>query len=235
MKSAFYIFFSLLVFSASCIKKRPEICNWSHFTFDHPVSVFPIKDSYSIGDTIWFEMNFSDCFYALVRNNYNGDIRYENVQLKNFDFHRNFLRILKLVDNTQNTTGQPNGTWSENFVPIYMVGQLVQEVPDGPEYKLLYETNSYHLKYGMVLQQTGTFLYNPLFMHYYSNAQSSLNSVDIRPECDAEQIEDIRFPVNKQLDGTFLTNYHLFEQFMNPSLENDIDRIKKECFTFVVN
>ncbi len=61
-----------------------------------------------------------------------------------------------------------------------------------------------------------------------------LNEQDLTPDCETEIITDINFQVNEQPDGSFLTNYHLFEQFMNTSLENDLDRIKKECFTFVV-
>jgi hypothetical protein len=224
----------LFLISTSC-KKKKEICQWSHFTFEHPVSVYPIKESYNIGDTIWFEMNFSDVFNASVKNNYNGNFRNETIQLKNFDFHRNFLSIFKLIDNTVNVTGQLKGQWDNSFDPIYITGQIIQELHDGPEYKLNYQNNSYKLKIGMILKQSGTYLYNPIFMHYYPISQGELNVVDIRTECEFEQLEDIRFPVNKQADGTHLTNYHLFEQFMNPALENDLNRIKNECFTFVVN
>lgn len=219
--------------SASC-KKQNEICQWSYFTFEHPVSVYPVKDSYNIGDTIWFEMNFSDVFNATVKNNYNGNYRTESIQLKNFDFHRNFLRIINLTDSTQNINGQQTGAWKNNFNPIYSRGTLIQELPDGPEYKLDFSNNYYYLKFGMILKQTGRFIYYPIFKNIYPNAHNSLNEIEIRPECDVEQIEDIRFPVNKQTDGTYKTNYQLFEQFMNPALENDLNRIKNECFTFVV-
>jgi hypothetical protein len=222
--------------SSSC-KKQKEICQWSYFTFEHPVSVYPTKESYNIGDTIWFEMNFSDVFNVNVKNNINGSTRNETVQLKNFDFHRIFLRILKLVDSSQNINGQPTGTWSKSFEPIYTTGQLLGELPDGPEYKLKYENNSYRLKFGTILQQSGVFLFYPKFKHYYPNANKSLNVVKIRTECDGkDQIEDIKFPVNRQNDGTHKTNYHLFELYMNPTLENknDLESFKNECFTFVV-
>ncbi len=234
IKSLVWFCFCLVLMSSSC-KKHKEICEWSAFTFEHPVSVYPVKDSYNIGDTIWFEMNFSDILNAQVRNNIFGNFRSETIQLKNFDFHRNFLRILKLVDSTQNINGQPTGTWSKSFEPIYTTGQLLGELPDGPEYKLKYENNSYQLKFGMILQQTGVFLFYPKFKHYYPNAHNSFNAIKIRPECDGkDQIEDIKFPVNRQADGTHKTNYHLFEQYMNPILENNIEIISKECFTFVV-
>jgi hypothetical protein len=232
---ALLLTYCLFLITVSCEKKNKEICQWSHFTFEHPVSVYPIKESYNIGDTIWFEMNFPDVFNATVKNNYNGYYRTETLQLKNFDFHRNFLSIFKLSDSTLSVTGQTKGKWAESFTGIYEVYDMIQELPDGPEYKLLCENNYYKLKIGVKLRVSGIFLYNPIFMHYYPESQGKLNEVEIRPECRREHIEDIRFPVNKQPNGTHITNYHLFEQYMNPALENDIERIKKECFTFVVN
>ena len=224
----------LFLITISC-EKRKEICQWSHFTFEHPVSVYPIKESYNIGDTIWFEMNFPDVFNAKVMNSYNGQIRYEKIQLKDFDFHRNILGVFELKDNSTNVTGQIKGNWKESFDPIRTYEQDIQELPIGLEYKLNYQNNLYQIRLGMVLKKEGVFLYNPLFKHNFPQSQGKLNEVDIRPECPVEQIEDIRFPVNKQSNGSHLTNYHLFEQFMNPELENDLDRIKNECFTFVVN
>jgi hypothetical protein len=231
MKSLILISLGLLLMSSSC-KKRPETCNWSHFTFEHPVTVYPVKDSYNIGDTIWFEMNFSDVFNTTVKNNYNGDFRSETVQLKNFDFHRTFISISKITDTTKNMESQLH-SWN-SFKSNLIEGSVINEFSDGPEYKLSYYNSSYHFKMYVILNEKGKYLCSPFFMHYYPNAHNSLNAVEIRPECDAEQIEDIRFPVNRQTDGTFKTNYHLFEQYMNPALENDIERIKKECFTFVV-
>ncbi len=234
MKHFIWIILSVLLMSSSC-KKQKEICQWSYFTFEHPVSVYPTKESYNIGDTIWFEMNFSDIFNVNVKNNINGSTRNETVQLKNFDFQRNFLSIFKLSDSTLNVTGQQKGKWEESFSTIYKKGNIIQELPDGPEYKLIYEDNSYKLKMGIILKKMGVFLYNPIFFNYYSGAHKSLNVTKIRQECDGkDQIEDIKFPVNRQADGTYKTNYHLFEKYMNPALENDLNRIKNECFTFVV-
>jgi hypothetical protein len=205
------------------------------YDLEHPVSVYPIKESYNIGDTLWFEMNFSDVFNALVTNNYTGTKFYENIQLKNFDFRRTFLSFVELADSSENVAGQSKSKWDESFDPSYITGNILQELPDGPEYKLIYQNNSYLLKIGMILKKSGVFLYNPVFFHNYLMADFGyLNEQDLTPECETEIITAIHFPVNKQPDGSYLTNFHLFEQFMNPSLENDLDRIQKECFTFVV-
>lgn len=233
MRALIYLLICLFLFSASC-KNKNKKCSRG-YELEHPVSVYPIKESYTIGDTIWFEMNFSDVFNAEVTNNFTGEKFNENIQLKNFDFHRNFLRVLKLVDNSQNVSGQPTGTWSSSFNSIYILGTFLQELPDGPEYQLSYTNGNYKLKQGLILEQSGTFLFYPIFKHRYPTAEGQLNEQDLTPECETEIITDIRFPVNKQTNGTYLTNYHLFEQFMNPALENDLDRIKKECFTFIVN
>lgn len=204
------------------------------YDLEHPVSVYPIKESYNIGDTLWFEMNFSDIFNVLVTNNISGNKFNESIQLKNFDFHRNFLRVLKLEDTTLNTAGQPTDQWHNSFDPIYITGNFIQELPDGPEYKLSYSNGFYKLKHGLVLKTTGVFIFYPKFKHYYPLAEGFLNEQDLTPECKTEMITAIHFPVNKQPDGSNLTNYHLFEQWMNPSFENNLDRIQKECFTFVV-
>jgi len=231
VKTIAIIILGLILLSASC--KKNKKCSRG-YELEHPVTVSPIKESYNIGDTIWFEMNFSDVFNALVTNNYDGSTHYENIRLQNFDFHRNFLCIFKLLDNLVNVTGQPKGQWDDSFDPVYLTGQIIQELPDGPEYKLKYQSGSYQLKIGMILKQSGIYLYNPIFINKYPASSFGANEQDITLECETEIITDIRFPVNKQTNGTYLTNYHLFEQFMNPSLENDIERIKTQTFTFVV-
>jgi len=197
----YLIFFAsaLLIFSCQPFKKK---CSRS-YELDHPVSVYPIKESYHIGDTIWFEMNFSDVFNALVTNNYSGQKFKENIQLKNFDFHRNFLRVLKLEDSTIVVNGQQTGTWHDCFTPIYLIGNYIQELPDGPEYKLIYQNGIYKLKQGLILKKLGVFLFYPKFKHYYNMAcLGSLNEQDLTPNCETEIITDICFPVNKQPDGT---------------------------------
>jgi hypothetical protein len=234
MKVLLFAIISLFLFSASCNKKKKK-CSRG-YVLEHPVSVYPIKESYNIGDTIWFEMNFPDVFNAWVTNNYSGEKFYENIQLKNFDFQRNFLRVIKLEDSSLNINDQTTGQWHNSFNPIYITGDFIQELPDGPEYKLIYSNGFYQLKQGLIFKTPGVFIFYPKFKHYYPMADLGyLNEQDLTPECETEIITDIHFPVNKQPDGSYLTNYHLFEQFMNPSLENDLDRIKKECFTFVVN
>jgi hypothetical protein len=179
-------------------------------------------------------MNFPNVFDAKVSTSTGKNFNKE-ITLKDFDFKRTFLSFTKLVDDSVNTLVQPSGFWQDYFDPIYITGQIIQELTDGPEYKLIYQNGRYLLKIGMILKQSGRYLYNPLFFPPNFPSVGKGGEQDITPECETEIVTKIRFPVNKQADGSYLTNYHLFEQFMNPALEPDLDRIQKECFTFVVN
>ncbi len=231
MKTIIIAILSLLLLSASCNKNKK--CSRG-YDLEHPVSVYPIKESYNVGDTIWFEMNFSDTFNAKITNNYDGgSTHYESIQLKNFDFLRNFLRILKLQNNTIPALAQEY-KW-DAFTSIFVLGNVLFEGQEGVEYKLLYSNNTYKMKIGVLCNEIGTYLFSPNFRHYYPTSSFGANEQDLTPECEKEIITGISFPINRQANGTHLTNYHLFEQFMNPALENDLDRIKNECFTFVVN
>lgn len=230
MKRIYVIFVGVFLVAASCGKG--EKCS-REYAIEHPVSVYPIQDSYAIGDTIWFEMNFSDFFDALVTNNFTGDQSNRTIQLKDFDFHRNTFHFYQKIDSTQNLNAQLTNTWSQ-FAHLYQVGTILHEEPSGPAYRLFYQNGVYQLKVGIVCNTSGLFVFRPSFAADYGTCIGQYNNDDITPECDTETLGSIRFPVNKQANGTYLTNYHLFEQFMNPALENDLDRIKKECFTFVV-
>jgi len=231
MKLIFFLLIVFFLFSTSCKKKKK--CSRG-YDLEHPVSVYPVKPSYSIGDTIWFEMNFSDYFDAVVTNNFIGQQSNQTIQLKDFDFHRNYLFFQKLIDTAQNLNGQSSNTWID-FTPIYEIGTIVHEHKSGPEYRLDYSIGQYRMKIGIICNEPGFFVYRPGFGHYYSNAEGQMNEQDLTPECEREIITNIYFPVNRQTNGTYLSNYAIFEQFMNPALEPDLDRIKTQSFSFVVN
>jgi hypothetical protein len=226
---AFYLFASIIsLFIIGCGDENK--CSTSYI-LKHPVSVQPIKESYEIGDTIWLEMNFSNNIEATSTNNWTGESWNDTIILKDFDFHRNYLRILKLTDISLPAFSQTNA-WG-SFSHLFITGTIIFEHPFGPEYKLVYNNNFYTMKIGIVCKESGQFIYAPYFRNYY-NATDPASNIYITGQCDEEYLIDIRFPVNRQPDGFFQTNYDLFEKFMNPSLESDLDRIKNECFTFVV-
>ena len=88
------------------------------YDLEHPLTVYPVKKSYHVGDTIWFEMNFSDVLKAEITNNMNGKKSSDNILLQNFDFQRNFLVLFELSDTTVNTAGQIKTNFKEDFDQI---------------------------------------------------------------------------------------------------------------------
>jgi hypothetical protein len=222
----------ILVFT-SC-KPRKKKCSRG-YDLEHPISVYPVKESYNIGDTIWFEMNFSDVFDARVTNNYSGEKFNQTIPLKDFEFYPTFIPFKKITDTTMNLTGNEESGWP-TFDAIFLPGYTQYVMKYGVQYVYKYSNSHYHYKLGIICKEKGRFVYFPKFVFFTNLACfGALNEQDLTPECEREIITDIRFPVNKQPNGSYLTNYHLLEQFMNLALENDLDRLKEECFTFVVN
>lgn len=235
MRTIIIVIIACLSLSASCGKKNR--CN-RDYTLEHPVSVYPVKESYNIGDTIWIEMNFSDTFTLWYPNTKTMNEYYTtSTQLKDFDFHRTGISIFKSSD----TTGPiSNQEWSYNkFTPIYLDGMNQWQLDGlGIAYKYNYNhhSNTYYYKLGLICDNSGVFLVEAGFANYHHPSQANgVNDQNITPECERERIYDIQFPINRQSDGTYLTNYHIFEQYMNPALENDIERIKNRSFTIKVN
>jgi hypothetical protein len=235
MKTLIILVIASLCLSTSC--KKEQGCRGRDYTLEHPMSLYPVKESYNVGDTFWVEMNFPDVFTLRYPNLQNTNEYFTTTaKLENFNFHRNFLSIFELSDFTTNVAGQTKGAWHESFDAVFEVGESLGNFPDGPQYKLSYGQNAYKLRVAHVLKKAGIYLFNPIFFHNYPNSSFGANEQDITPECKTkEMIYDIEFPINRQSDGSYLTNYHIFEQHMNPALETDLDRIKNRCFTFKVN
>ena len=228
MKIILTIITCMALFAIGC--RNDSKCSRSYI-LTNPVEVYPVKDLYEIGDTIWFSMNFSDSIVANITNNWSGDSWDDTIVLKNFDFQRNFLFVDMIVDSTKSTKDQ-SPSW-KSFSPRYEVGTIVNIFDDGPEYKLVYTDNSYHMKIGIICLESGWFFFSPGFQSYY-NAVNPASNIKITGECNEEYLINIWFPVNRQPDGTYLTNYHLFARHMDTTLQNNLPAIKQECFTFHV-
>jgi hypothetical protein len=233
MKTLIILVIAFLSFLTSCNKEQG--CRGRDYTLEHPMTIYPVKESYNVGDTIWIEMNFPDVFTLRYPNLQNTNEYFTTTaKLEDFDFHRNFIKIYEL-SNLNEPTGNQHYGW-EYFQFELTTGHVLNMVEGGIVYKLEYVTNTYKLKGYLACQQAGTFLLNPFFRHKFPASSFGANEQDITPECKTkEMIYDIEFPMNRQSDGSYLTNYHIFEQYMNPALENNLERIKNRCFTFKVN
>lgn len=82
MKSLVFVLTSIFLIHTGC-KKVTECKDGLTTThsYDLPVTVSPLKDFYSIGDTIWIEQLFSD---KILNNNYGEYFSIENFNFKTY-------------------------------------------------------------------------------------------------------------------------------------------------------
>lgn len=238
LKNLTLYFLSFLLLTTTACKPRKKKCSRS-YQIEHPVSVYPVKESYAIGDTIWFEPNFSDVFHVRYNNNFDGKSFNQTITLKNFEFYPTFIPFKKITDTTVNLAGNNVSGWP-SFEAIYQPEYTQYEMYYGVQYVYKYTNAQYHYKLGIICKEKGRFVYFPVWTVFPNTNMAclaGLNEQDLTPECEKEIITDIRFPINKQPDGSHLTNYHLYEQIMHPdpAIEGtNIEFYKKECFTFIV-
>ena len=223
-----YLFIVLLVFT-SCKKKKKK-CSRS-YKLEHPLNIYPIKETYDIGDTIWIELNLPNSFKTTAYNNFSGEAFDKTVTLDHFDFHRTFIGFSK-IDLSSNTIK----TGWQDFSPILFpeFNQMQQEF--GMEYRYNYSSGMYHYKFGVICKSKGIFFIGTFWKHYNNEAcLGFLNEQDISPDCEKEIIVDIHFPINLQNDGTCQTNYPVFEAMTFPFNEGDREEAKKYYYTFKVH
>jgi hypothetical protein len=221
MKIILLIIISFILTSTSCHKKK--YCQ-RNYIFENPTSIFPIQSSYNIGDTLWYELDFTND----IKDVTTGEI----IKLENFDFMRNFIHFERLHDSTTSVVGQEANS-GNSFDYIVEKGQIVHQYSHGPEYKLAYYDNSYHLKIGIIMKETGRYSSRIVFQN---NVLPPGNSkIVVKGECEDEYLQTVTHPMNRQTDGTYQNNYNIYSEFMNISLENDPDYIKQQSFFFIVN
>lgn len=229
MKINLFILSTLLLFAC-----KPEKRCHRTYDIEQSVEIYPVQNSYAIGDTIWLEINVPETFFAEISDG-QGSQPSQEITLKVFDFHDCSILLTKLIDSTQNSQAQ-NSSVGFDFNHVLEKGMIVSVDSEELHFKQSYENNSYQLKIGLIPLVSGRYLlrFNRR-PNYPGNKNSELNEQDILPDCDHETISELRFPINKQSNGTYNTNYSIFTQFMNPLLETDLPFIQTQCFSFVVD
>ncbi len=222
MKTILLILIAFILTSTSCHKKK--YCQ-RNYIFENPTSIYPIQASYNIGDTLWYELDFTND----IKDVTTGEI----IKLENFDFMRNVIHLSKLHDSTTSVLGQYTNSGGD-FDYIVEKGQIVDKYSSGPEYKLAYYDNSYHLKIGIIMKASGRFSSRIVFENNITSHHIS-SAIIVKGECEEEYLETIEHPMNRQSDGTYQNNYNIYSEFMNISLENDPNYIKQQSFFFIVN
>jgi hypothetical protein len=192
--------------------------------------MYPVKDNYTVGDTIWVEMDMSNIFTLW----WYDSTKSMSAKLENFDFFRTYFIIYGLEDNSINMAGQPT-RW-QNFDFVIEKGEKLTDTPGGIWYKMAYEENRYRFKAALICNVTGYYSFRSFRLPMYSSDNYGMNNQDITSECgDEETIFEIFYPMNRQENGVFLTNHHIYEEALYLDPPGYIDEIlKKQHFNFKV-
>ena len=216
----------LLVTITGCIKGKR--CSNS-YSFTHSVAVYPVQSSYNVGDTIWFDMAVSDVFEVGVTDR-TGKKHQETVHLTDFYFDRLYASVSEIV----------NGGGLSNALGSFTMVTAAGMVYDGGNQQLIFEydylNSVYVFKLGLVCNAPGVFVYTSWFEDQNMGAEGPKKDLNISSDCSKEFIERITFPVNKQVDGTYLNNSGILEQYPNVLAHFlSLNKGKGETYTFVVN
>jgi hypothetical protein len=222
------LLFVFIVFSIGCGETSSR-----SYDFTLPVTIYPVKQVYSVGDTIWLEINIpADSVEVKICDNVKTNSWEDKIALPDFDFGALQIYIAKLVDSTQTLEYQPNGL--QLFDHGIIKGISLDQNGIWVSYKLNRESNYFKFKFWLICKENG--LYNILNgPQVFNIADRPGWEVKVTGNYDREYIMSYSFPVNRQNNGTYMTNFGLYTAFMDTSGQNNIiPWLKSQTFTFKV-
>lgn len=151
MKQISLILIPLLVLALTTGCKKTTGCEGglrADIRFEIPVNIYPAKDTFSIGDTIWIEQSFSDNLQD--KNNTKN-----TYSINNIDLYSN-LGITNL------NTSFPAISYDDPYLITY-TGQTTDNNVGSVKYQVLYigytyEANTYKYKAAFIVEKTGFYL-----------------------------------------------------------------------------
>jgi hypothetical protein len=186
-----FLLFSLLIttFTSSltgCGKlKGCEHNGWTDFTFEIPVTISPVKDTFNIGDTIWININYGD---QLV--NYEYD-KHKTYDMTGYDF-KTWFSITDL------NTPKPSYSYPNPNIITYKGNSISSSIATS-NYSLIsisyaHENNMNLYKAAFVIDKAG------FYAIAFSNAiRENTRGID---KCPNEHIT-VNYPVNNNGDNNF--------------------------------
>ena len=191
--------------SSSC---EPKDDLYLALDFEIPVSIYPAKEIYHVGDTLAIEILFPKNLPDKTGN--------YSPTFEPFDF-QGVLIFRELKHKNQDSADQPGAFGSARF--INSVGSIEVIGSSGAELNYSFDGEFYHLKVNMILGRTG--LYSMLFATNNSAYNPNFNG-NLSVEGKIASIKDIHYKVNNGI----LNNNHLI--FNNTtSFWDDNDGVNK--------
>lgn len=217
------LYFFLLAFS--CEKQQEK--NYKNLFFELPISVYPVKDTLRVGDTLWIETKSSDLLYESSTK--------KTYQIANVDFS---TRIAVLRNETPRYLSQQPGALN-SFKVVTIIRGIEQPQETFADFKFNHENNQYIAHCGLIPQKKGVYSFT-----FFSQKEGIGALENAARELFQRQNEaivplltnyGIRYPIN---EGS-RTNFHLFKKYgkpgslIEPNEMNTFDE-QKATYTFVV-
>ena len=176
-----------------CIK-MPQPCA-KDYAFEFPITVTP-QDTFTVGDTIWWEMNLSNQLLDHSSGEY--------IDLTNFELF--FGLGLEAVDSTVPVTGNGQNHW---FELVQDVGHITQQQSTlSYTYIQTASTQDKRFRIGCIPSKRGTFSGEVYFPKYYTRKDHSLREElqIVDPNCEETLTFNSKIIVNNKDN-----NHHMID------------------------
>jgi hypothetical protein len=220
MKTLYYFsLFTLLI--TSCGKE----CK-TYYSFEMPVTISPVKDTISIGDTLWLEINVT----SMLKDRESNTLIDVKNQMLTWD--QNMTIFFRKIVNTSNSIAEQEDAVSK-FDFFYEKGKLVDytgNLAKGIEFN--YENGNYSIIAGIIPKDSGIYF---LTFHFddkstdVHDSEFDVNLVDTKCE---EVLSQIYYEVNEGNNGSYDTN----PEIVNENTENGlhIGEETRVVYSFIV-
>lgn len=200
--------------SFSCLTEDKEYLT---VDFELPVSVYPVKEEYLVGDTIFLEVDFPKVQEAI-----NEDFTYS---FENYDFF-GWIRCTRLMNPENGLSDQPGGL--SGFTVQNYLGGFYPFSDAGAEMKFLFKNDKYSMKTALILRKSGIY-----FISFGTN--NGIYNEDFQRNLNVPGkvvgVGSIHYLIN---GGSGNNNHLIFENTINKPKDDDEKAGWKQFFSFKV-
>jgi hypothetical protein len=215
----------LFLFAFACDKQEEKV--YTDVLFEFPISVYPVRDTLRVGDTLWIEANNPDTIFEIFTN--------KRYPLQNIDFRTRFALFRN--ETPELLSLQPGAIGS--FKIVNKIGGIENPQQTFSDYRYKYENNKYIALSGIIPQRRGVYTLN--FFSQKEGRDAVETAIQSLFSKQGESVvplltrDEIRYPINEGIH----TNFHLFKKYGKPGSliePNSVNTFfeQRATYTFIV-